>query len=162
MTFFGATLLTAIATVVLAVFAIVTAWYARRAFLKQSQEVAAIEQQVQLQREQSGREQTDRRRAQASLVYMSIEPRPHVGNLQDMRDAVCVYNTSKQPVYEITLMLGNQADQRRPMLLPGETQVWDGLGTAYATGRRPLYIAFRDSAGIRWLRRPDRDLTEGG
>ena len=35
------------ATVALAVFAIVTASYARRAFLKQSQEVRAIEQQVQ-------------------------------------------------------------------------------------------------------------------
>jgi hypothetical protein len=38
--------LTAIGTAVLAVFAIVTAWYARRAFLKQSREVAAIERQV--------------------------------------------------------------------------------------------------------------------
>ena len=38
--------LTAVATAGLAVFAIVTAWYARRAFLKQSQEVTAIEQQV--------------------------------------------------------------------------------------------------------------------
>jgi hypothetical protein len=46
MTFFGMALLTAAATVVLAVFAIVTAWYARKAFIKQSQEVAAIEQQV--------------------------------------------------------------------------------------------------------------------
>lgn len=46
MTFFGMALLTAAGTAVLAVFAIVTAWYARRAFLKQSQEVAAIERQV--------------------------------------------------------------------------------------------------------------------
>ena len=46
MTFFGMALLTAVGTVVLALFAIVTAWYARRAFLKQSQEVAAIERQV--------------------------------------------------------------------------------------------------------------------
>jgi hypothetical protein len=38
--------LTAVATAVLALFAIVTAWYARRAFLKQSREVAAIERQV--------------------------------------------------------------------------------------------------------------------
>jgi hypothetical protein len=38
--------LTAVATAVLALFAIVTAWYARRAFLKQSAEVAAIERQV--------------------------------------------------------------------------------------------------------------------
>jgi hypothetical protein len=39
-------ILTAIGTAVLAVFAIVTAVYARKAFLKQSQEVAAIERQV--------------------------------------------------------------------------------------------------------------------
>ncbi len=42
-----ATQLAAIATAVLAAFTIVTAWYARRAFLKQAQEVRAIEQQVQ-------------------------------------------------------------------------------------------------------------------
>lgn len=41
-----ATQLTAVATAVLALFAIVTAWYARRAFLKQSREVTAIERQV--------------------------------------------------------------------------------------------------------------------
>jgi hypothetical protein len=46
-----ATQLTAVATAVLAAFAIVTAWYARRAFLKQSQEVAAIERQVTDQQE---------------------------------------------------------------------------------------------------------------
>jgi septal ring factor EnvC (AmiA/AmiB activator) len=46
MTFFGMALLTAVATVVLAVLAVVTAWYVRRAFLKQAQEVRAIEQQV--------------------------------------------------------------------------------------------------------------------
>ena len=43
--------ITAIATAVLAVFAIITAWYARRAFLKQSQEVSAIERQVKDQEE---------------------------------------------------------------------------------------------------------------
>jgi hypothetical protein len=41
-----ATQLTAVATTVLAAFAIVGAWYARRAFLKQSEEVRAIERQV--------------------------------------------------------------------------------------------------------------------
>lgn len=39
-------LLTVAGTFVLAAFAIVTAWYARKAFLKQSQEVLAIESQV--------------------------------------------------------------------------------------------------------------------
>jgi ABC-type protease/lipase transport system fused ATPase/permease subunit len=46
MTFFGMALLTAIGTVVLAAFAVVTAVYARKAFREQSREVAAIEQQV--------------------------------------------------------------------------------------------------------------------
>lgn len=39
MTFFGMALITATATAVLAMFAIVTAWYAHKAFRKQSQEV---------------------------------------------------------------------------------------------------------------------------
>ena len=46
-----ATQLTAVATAVLAVFAIVTAFYARQAFRKQSQEVSAIERQVKDQQE---------------------------------------------------------------------------------------------------------------
>ena len=46
MTFFGMALLTAIGTAVLAVFAVITAVYARKAFREQSREVAAIEQQV--------------------------------------------------------------------------------------------------------------------
>jgi hypothetical protein len=41
-----ATWVTAIATFILASFAVVTAWYARKAFREQSREVAAIEQQV--------------------------------------------------------------------------------------------------------------------
>jgi hypothetical protein len=50
-TFFGMALLTAVATVVLAVFAIFTAAYARKAFREQSREVAAIEQQVKDEQE---------------------------------------------------------------------------------------------------------------
>jgi hypothetical protein len=86
--------ITAIATAVLAAFAIVTAWYARRAFIKQSQEVKAIERQVKdqeeltrqqaellrvqsdqlgLQREQLDEQRQERRRAQANLIFISIE-----------------------------------------------------------------------------------------
>jgi len=46
------TLLTAIATVVLAVFAIVTAWYARKAFREQSQEVSDQAEMLKLQSDQ--------------------------------------------------------------------------------------------------------------
>jgi hypothetical protein len=64
-TFFGMALLTAIGTVVLAVFAIVTARYARNAFREQSREVAAIEQQVK-----DGQEVT---RQQAELLKLQSE-----------------------------------------------------------------------------------------
>jgi polysaccharide deacetylase 2 family uncharacterized protein YibQ len=66
MTFFGMALLTAAGTIVLAAFAIVTAWYARQAFLKQSQEVRAIERQVS-----DGQELA---RQQAELLKVHAEP----------------------------------------------------------------------------------------
>ena len=56
MTFFGVALIAAIATVVLAVFAVVTAWYARKAFREQAREVAAIEQQVKDEQEVTGQQ----------------------------------------------------------------------------------------------------------
>jgi hypothetical protein len=56
MTFFGMALLMAIGTLVLAMFAVVTAWYARKAFREQSREVAAIEQQVKDGRELAERQ----------------------------------------------------------------------------------------------------------
>ena len=58
--------ITAIATAVLAVFAIVTAWYARRAFLKQSQEVSAIERQVKDQEKLTSQ--------QAELLKATVRP----------------------------------------------------------------------------------------
>jgi hypothetical protein len=75
-----ATQLTAVATAALAAFAIVTAWYARRAFLKQSQEVRAIEQQVQDAQELS--------RQQAELLKVQsgqLELQRH--QLEDQRQA---------------------------------------------------------------------------
>jgi hypothetical protein len=119
-----ATQLTAVATVVLAAFAIVTAWYARRAFLKQSQEVRAIEQQVkdqqeltrqqadllnvqsgqlELQRQQFAQEQADRRRAQASRVFITISRDPSQGASDPGTVTVRVTNTSQQPVYDLTI-----------------------------------------------------------
>jgi hypothetical protein len=133
MTFFGAALLTAAATAVLAFFAIVTAWYARKAFLKQSQEVRAIEQQVSdqkeltakqagllevqadqlgLQQQQFDQQQEDRRLDQASRVFMWTEagPNPAIGQVQRVTTpgayevvTVHVKNTSEQPVYDLTI-----------------------------------------------------------
>jgi hypothetical protein len=84
MTFFGTAVLTAAATAVLAVFAILTAWYARKAFLKQSQEVAAIERQVadgqelarqqaELLKVQSGQMELQREQLAAQAVANDIQ-----------------------------------------------------------------------------------------
>jgi hypothetical protein len=84
MTFFGMALLTAAGTLVLAAFAIVTALYARKAFLKQSQEVAAIERQVsdaqelarqqaELLKVQSGQMELQREQLAAQTVANDIQ-----------------------------------------------------------------------------------------
>jgi hypothetical protein len=64
-----ATQLTAIAAAILALFAIVTTYYARRAFLKQSQEVRAIEQQVKDQEEPS-RQQAELLKVQSGQLEL--------------------------------------------------------------------------------------------
>jgi hypothetical protein len=122
--------LAAVATAILALFAIVTAWYARRAFLKQSREVAAVERQVadgqevarqqaellrvhsgqlELQRRQFERDQDERRRSQASRVFVWTE-RGYDERFPDAtasgdHDTLTVYvtNTSQQPVYDLAI-----------------------------------------------------------
>jgi hypothetical protein len=82
--------ITAIATTVLAVFAIITAWYARRAFLKQSQEVRdqAEMLRVQAERLETYRKQVDEQHKinatygevlelQAREIRASLEERKH-------------------------------------------------------------------------------------
>lgn len=152
-----ATQLTAVATLALAVLALATAILAFLAWRKQSREVSDQAEMLKLQagelRQVSAERERgalERRRAQATLVYMTIEYNP-----EEMRHATRVHNTSGQPVYDIELCLDNRADQRLPVLLPGETHTWEGLGTAYSSGERPVWITFRDSAGIHWTRHPD-------
>ena len=131
MSLLAATILTAWATGVLAVGAIVTAVLAYRAFKKQSAEVTAIEKQVkdqeqltrqqaaqltvqtgqlQLQQRQFEQQEKDRRQDQASRVFMMREltTDTRVDQVQRALDrhghqAVNVYvtNTSQQPVYEL-------------------------------------------------------------
>lgn len=116
---------TAAATVVLAAFAVVTAWFARKAFLKQSEEVAAIEQQVSDQKDlaasqaemlglQAGelrraaaerdREALERRRAQAAGVYVwEASTQAEVGGhaIPELTVEVYIRNRSEQPVYDL-------------------------------------------------------------
>ncbi len=111
MTFFGMALLTAVATVVLAVFAIVTAWYARKALLKQSEEVGLL-------LEQNKRDTDERRSSQAARVFLAA-PRDGV-------DLVSPYvrNASELPVYDAKIRYldrdGKGETELFGTIMPGE------------------------------------------
>jgi hypothetical protein len=150
MTLFGATLLSAIATAVLAVGAIVTGVLAYLAFRKQSQEVAAQSEQLELQRRQFERDQAERRRAQAVQVFM-WETR------EESWITFHVRNTSRQPVFDLRFewhvpIRGPEEygfDWRKEPLMPGEeyTSTRPPPVAAFEPG---LEAIFRDSAGVWW------------
>ena len=132
MTFFGMALLSAAGTIVLAVFAIVTAWYARRAFLKQSKKVSDQAEMLELQRRQLAeqekttakqvevlelqavdlreslnerkQEAEDRRRAQAAQVAAWFAWAPVTDGMFDGAGwGATVRNASGLPIYDISV-----------------------------------------------------------
>jgi multidrug efflux pump subunit AcrA (membrane-fusion protein) len=182
------TWITAIATMMLALFAIVTAYYARQAFFKQSQEVRAIEQQVkdqeeltrqqaellkiqssqlELQREQLDQQQqvnerdvAERRRAQAARVYTGITRRGGV-------PSTCVVNASGLPIYDVQVLypwLDEEDDlsgEYFGLIAPDTDPV--SADTTFETADEALastIVTFRDAAGFYWLRLPDGFLVE--
>lgn len=153
MSLLAATWTSAMATVVLAIGAIVTAVYAGKAYRKQAE-------QTRLLQVQANRDIEQRRRTQASQVFTWIEKRPFTDDSQDMREAACIRNTSSQPVYDIALGLGETPKHHWPVLMPGSEHVRPGLGTAFITGQRPVWATFRDSAGNRWRAGAGGQLTE--
>lgn len=159
MSLLAATWTSAIATVLLVIGAVVTALYARNAYIDQSR-------QTRLLQDQADRDIGQRRRAQASQVFTWVENRPFDGNAEDLRAAACIKNTSGQPVYDIVLGLGpgtGKGSARWPVLMPGAEKERPGLGTGFAVEQRPgwqIWIKFRDSAGVRWEATSDGHLTE--
>jgi hypothetical protein len=151
MTFFGATLLSAIATVVLAVLAIVTAGYARRAFLKQSQEVGIL-------LEESERDKADRRMAQAARVFLAADPdaghlvRPYVKNASDL------------PVYDARISytdLHDTADREYlGMIMPSGTRSAAREFSSDLDALDGTSVTFRDAAGVWWTRMPRGELRD--
>jgi len=141
------------AYVVLSVGAIFTVVYAMKAFREQSEEVRLLQDRTQRDIEQ-------RRRDQASKVFVSVEPRPFEDDPADMRDAACLHNTSPRPIYDIVLGLGETVEQSRPVLLPGDQFVLTGPGTAFPSDAHEVWATFRDSAGVRWRTAADGQLTE--
>jgi hypothetical protein len=167
-----ATQLTAVATTVLAVFAIVTGIYAVRAFRRQSQEVAILA-------EQNERAIHDRRKNQASRVFIWAEaqPSPYPESVPGL--FAYIKNTSQQPVYDgfIGHRQGDQwidGKERKPdlpafaVLMPGE-QMETSIGFANPVPTQQFWqdnsglltsLRFRDAAGVSWHYRSDGRLDD--
>jgi len=185
MTFFGMALLTAIGTAVLAVFAVVTAWYARKAFREQSKEVRAIEKQVEdgrevarqqagllkvqsdqleLQRRQFDEDQIGRRRAQAAQVFILIDRTDRLQAKVTLK--AVAHNTSSQPVYDLWVQWRTDdgvfgTPEGRPQLRPDATERFEQLWTADAgISGTDVCLDFRDAAGLRWRSSGRGILTE--
>jgi hypothetical protein len=160
MSLLAATWTSAIATALLVIGAVVTAFYARNAYREQSRQTGEVREQTRLLQEQADRDIRQRRRAQATQVFTWVEMRPYDGNDEDMRLAACIKNASGQPVYDIQLGVGKGSDRSLPVLMPGADYELAGLGTDFADGRRRIWITFRDSAGVRWRATSDGQLTD--
>ncbi len=165
----------AIATVVLAVGAGFTVYYARKAFREQAEEARIL-------REESERDIQQRRRSQASRVFIHQEAAPaehdpqlaaaQMGAAIRSRDEATILvaarlsNTSKQPVYDIAIRwsisgapLGGPHVE--PYLMPGKellrAQSW--TPSAGITGLA-VKVEFSDAAGIRWRATDRGELAE--
>lgn len=140
-------LLTAIGTIVLAVFAVVTALYARKAFQKQSQEVGLL-------LEQNKRDADERRRGQAARVFLGapfgtgLPIRPYARNASDfpIYDAQVWYVGANSITG--TENLGN--------IMPGETRDAERAFRRDYPGEalKHTYLTFRDAESLCWIRAP--------
>lgn len=171
MSLIAATQITAIATVVLALGAIITAWFAIKAFRKQTQEVALLQQQAE-------RDINQRRRAQASQVFLEVRslttkefvesgdpPEPY---------GASAHNLSSLPVYQLSIIWTGwykpgrdpigliSASELQPLanrLMPGKTTA--ARHTPENAVPHP-WLVFRDAAGVEWLTDTDGHLIEQG
>jgi hypothetical protein len=147
--------LTAVTNVVLAVFAIVTAYYAARAFGKQNEQI----------REQAA----EQRKSQAAQVHVwQAAPTQHfeIGQPEMTVLTAHVHNTSPQPIYHLQWVWDLPGvpvhasirveplmpDEKDSMTLPGPTPVHP-FGV-YAS------VTFQDRAGRWWWAHADGRLKE--
>ena len=179
------TQLTAVATAVLGVFAIITATVAALAFRKQSQEITLLQVQLRDQ-EELGERQAGVLELQAKELAESLEERK-LNRMQKYQGASYSYihlgdrnysgmvmahakNASAQPIYdvEVNWSLGfmvygtHRFDQP---LLPGDESVSNSAQDASAPENvDPATLSadlwFRDAAGTSWCARPDGIVEE--
>lgn len=143
-------LLTAIGAVVLAVFAVVTAWYARRAFRGQSDQLGILKDQLEDQKalnarqtpvfelqarelqeslDERKREAEEQRRAQASMVFIweHADTARTAGGVEVPAVTAHAVNTSDQPLYDAELRwhrgsapYGDPNPEPLPTIMPGD------------------------------------------
>jgi hypothetical protein len=170
MSLIAATQITAIATVVLALGAIITAWFAIKAFRKQTQEVALLQQQAE-------RDIDQRRRAQASQVFLEVRSLATKGFVTSGDPpepyGASAHNLSSLPVYQLSVIwtgwyepgrdpIGRliSASELQPLanrLMPGKTTA--ARHTPEDAVPHP-WLLFRDAAGVEWLTDTDGHLIE--
>jgi hypothetical protein len=142
--------ITALATAVLAVFAIVTAVFALLGYRKQSQEVALL-------LEQNEREAFERRRVQAARVSIGPPPDP------DRPVSPYAYNDSDLPIYDVQFWYSYPGRIAGPdnvrSIKPGEA-AGVNLRQGNEDALAKAILTFRDAAGVRWMRMPDGVLKE--
>ena len=166
-----ATQLTAVATAVLAAFAIVTAFYARQAFRKQSQEVSDQASVLALQaaelREslaERKREAVERRNAQASQVHIALKvvAKSREGG-PEIEATIVNASERQQPVYDVKLYwhLGpDSCGAPNPELLGTLlTSRDESRRREFPRGADPAAcgaaLSFRDAFGVNWVKTPD-------
>ena len=164
MSILGATILTARATVWLAILAAITAAFAFGAFTVQYR-------QLKDQIEERKRERLERRSAQAVQVYIWETHFQHAELYQPLRDKVTVHvrNTSQQPVFDLRFEWQSggatltEILRAAPLLPdPGENQDADTATVPDGTDPKIFgaVVTFRDRAGVRWVTRPDGRFEE--
>lgn len=195
-----ATQITAIATAVLALFAIVTTVFAALAWRSQSREVGVLRQQLSDQQaanrqqaevfglqalelreslDERKRDATERHRSQAARVFISearfagrtgrsadsdiVGPGPKPPSV-----SAIVHNSSDQPVYDAELAWhlgtaphGSPNPEPLGVIMPGnEARRERSFPSGANMELAGAVVRFTDASGVRWLRRPDGDLTE--
>jgi hypothetical protein len=171
MSLIAANQITAIATGLLALFAIFTTVFAYFAFKAQSDQVSILKGQEE-------RAAEERRRGQAARVYLTEVTTPGFAAIPDSvqtpggraarRHAlvVSVHNTSEQPIYDLRIHWVDWAakvqagvEDKRDTLGPGNTTEADReLPDNVTVGQFRAIAYFRDAAGLRWTLTADGKL----
>jgi hypothetical protein len=161
------TWLTAAGTLALALFAIVTAWYARQAFRNQAAEVSLLQQQAEA-------DQTSRRRERAAMAFITTEfdrglpDGPDVIIPRGASITATLHNSGRQPVYDTRI---HWVDTRTVVQSGAETMLGTIAPRSQRDANRELpqgmtesllipVAYFRDAAGIRWTLLGDGELDE--